>query len=39
VHGGSSQPDTARAFLRFLASPQHAAILQKHGLQLGTSPF
>ena len=39
VHGASSQPDAARAFLRFLAAPEHAAILQKHGLQLGASPF
>ena len=39
VHGGSSQPDAARAFLRFLALPEHAGVLQKHGLQLGASPF
>jgi molybdate transport system substrate-binding protein len=40
VHVNAREPDAARAFLKFLASPQHAALLQKHGLQLGTaSPF
>ncbi|HUQ73131.1 MAG TPA: substrate-binding domain-containing protein [Burkholderiales bacterium] len=40
VHVNAREPDAALAFLRFLALPQHAALLQKHGLQLGTaSPF
>jgi molybdate transport system substrate-binding protein len=40
VHVNAREPDAARAFLRFLALPQHAALLQKHGLQPGTaSPF
>jgi molybdate transport system substrate-binding protein len=37
VHGRSSEPDAARAFLRFIASPEHEALLGKHGLQLGSS--
>jgi molybdate transport system substrate-binding protein len=40
VHSRSEHPDAARAFLRFLASPQHEALLRKHGLQLGApSPY
>lgn len=39
VHGGSNEPDAARAFLRFLAAPEHEALLRKHGLQLGASPY
>jgi molybdate transport system substrate-binding protein len=33
VHSGSNEPEAARAFLRFLASPEHAAVLTKHGLE------
>ena len=33
VHARSNEPDAARAFLRFLASPEHAALLTKHGLE------
>lgn len=33
VNGRSREPQSARALLRFLASPEHAAILTKHGLQ------
>ena len=36
VHTGAGEPDAARAFLRFLAQPEHAPVLQKHGLQLGS---
>ena len=40
VHGRSNEPEAARAFLRFLASPEHEALLKKHGLQLGApSPY
>ena len=40
VHARSDEPETARAFLRFIASPQHEALLKKHGLQLGApSPY
>jgi molybdate transport system substrate-binding protein len=40
VHSRSNEPDVARAFLRFLASPQHEALLVRHGLKLGTaSPY
>ena len=40
VHAGAREPDAARAFLKFLSSPEHAALLQKHGLDLGTpSPY
>lgn len=39
VHSRSNEPEVARAFLRFIASPQHAALLRKHGLQLGASPY
>jgi molybdate transport system substrate-binding protein len=40
VHSRSNEPEAARALLRFLASPQHDAVLKKHGLQLGTpSPY
>lgn len=40
VHARAREPDAARAFLRFLASAQHAPILEKHGLQLGVpSPY
>jgi molybdate transport system substrate-binding protein len=33
VAAGSREPQQARALLRFLASPEHAALLTKHGLQ------
>jgi len=39
VHSRSNEAEVARAFLRFIASPQHAALLRKHGLQLGASPY
>jgi molybdate transport system substrate-binding protein len=40
VHARSSEPDAARSFLRLLASPQHEALLRKHGLLLGAaSPY
>ncbi|TMH69296.1 MAG: ABC transporter substrate-binding protein [Betaproteobacteria bacterium] len=40
VHAGAREPDAARAFLKFLSAPEHAAVLQKHGLDLGTaSPY
>ena len=40
VHAGSHEPDTARDFLKFLSAPEHAALLQKHGLDLGAaSPY
>src|SRR5882724_480594 len=32
----SREPDAARAFLQFLAAPEHQAVLRKHGLDLGT---
>jgi molybdate transport system substrate-binding protein len=32
----SREPDAARAFLQFLADPEHQAVLKKHGLDLGT---
>jgi molybdate transport system substrate-binding protein len=35
VHVRSPVADVARSFLRFIASPQHEAVLGKHGLQLG----
>jgi molybdate transport system substrate-binding protein len=37
VHTGAREPDAARDFLRFLSAPEHAALLQKHGLDLGTA--
>ena len=33
VHRRASEPEAARAFLRFLALPEHSALLTKHGLQ------
>ena len=40
VHAGSNEPDAARALLKFLSAPEHAALLQKHGLEPGTpSPY
>jgi molybdate transport system substrate-binding protein len=33
VTSRSRRPESAREFLRFLASPEHAAVLTKHGLQ------
>ena len=33
VNSRSRKPESAREFLRFLASPEHAAVLTKHGLQ------
>ena len=35
VPAASREPDTARAFLQFLAAPEHQAVLKKHGLDLG----
>jgi molybdate transport system substrate-binding protein len=37
VHAAAKAPEAARAFLRFLALPGHAAILKKHGLQPGVA--
>jgi len=37
VHAASQEPDAALALLEFLASPEHAALLQKHGLEPGAS--
>jgi molybdate transport system substrate-binding protein len=40
VHAGAREPDAARAFLTFLSAPEHAAVLRKHGLDLGApSPY
>jgi len=40
VPAASREPDTARAFLQFLAAPEHQALLKKHGLDLGQpSPY
>jgi molybdate transport system substrate-binding protein len=39
VHARSNEPEAARAFLRFIASPEHEALLRKHGLQPGASPY
>jgi molybdate transport system substrate-binding protein len=40
VPAASREPDTARAFLQFLAAPEHQAVLKKHGLDLGQpSPY
>ena len=40
VPAASREPDTARAFLQFLAQPEHQAVLKKHGLDLGQpSPY
>jgi len=40
VHAGAREPDAARAFLKFLSAPEHAAVLRKHGLDLGVpSPY
>lgn len=33
VHAASPEPDSALLFLQFLGSPEHAGVLQKHGLQ------
>ena len=33
VHVASPEPDTALLLLQFLGSPDHAGVLQKHGLQ------
>lgn len=35
VPTASREPDVARAFLQFLAAPEHQALLKKHGLDLG----
>ncbi|HYR36884.1 MAG TPA: substrate-binding domain-containing protein [Burkholderiales bacterium] len=35
VHSGAREPDAARDFLKFLSAPEHAAVLRKHGLDLG----
>ena len=37
VHPQSREPDTALAFLRFLSAPEHAALLKKHGMELGSA--
>jgi molybdate transport system substrate-binding protein len=37
VHAASSDPDVALTLLAFLGSPEHAALLQKHGLQTPSS--
>jgi molybdate transport system substrate-binding protein len=37
VHAASQEPDAALALLEFLASPEHAPLLQKHGLEPGAS--
>ena len=37
VHAASAEPDAARELLEFLASPEHAPLLQKHGLEPGGS--
>jgi molybdate transport system substrate-binding protein len=37
VHTASREPDAARAFLTFLSAPEHAAVLKKHGLELGSA--
>ena len=37
VHAAAQEPDAALAFLEFLASPEHAPLLQKHGLEPGAS--
>jgi molybdate transport system substrate-binding protein len=37
VHARSTEPDAARAFLRFIASTEHAPLLARHGLQPGKS--
>lgn len=36
VHSGAQEPEVARAFLRHLAAPEHAAVLQRHGLEPGS---
>jgi molybdate transport system substrate-binding protein len=39
VHPAASEPDVAQAWMQFLASPQAAAVLIKHGLEpAGTEP-
>ena len=35
----SREPDVARTFLRFLARPDNAQVLKKHGLEPGAAPF
>lgn len=37
VHAASQEPDAARELLEFLASSEHAPLLQKHGLEPGAS--
>jgi molybdate transport system substrate-binding protein len=37
VHAASPEPDAALLLLQFLGSPDHAAVLQKHGLQSPTA--
>jgi molybdate transport system substrate-binding protein len=40
VPATSREPDAALAFLKFLSAPERAAVLQKHGMELGTpSPY
>lgn len=38
VHALSQEPDAARELLEFLASSEHAPLLQRHGLEPGASP-
>ena len=37
VHAGAREPDAARELLGYLGSPEHAPLLQKHGLEPGAS--
>ena len=37
VHAASAEPDAARELLEFLASPEQAPLLRKHGLEPGAS--
>jgi molybdate transport system substrate-binding protein len=37
VHAGAREPDSALELLKFLSGPEHAALLKKHGLELGST--
>jgi molybdate transport system substrate-binding protein len=37
VHAGAREPDAALELLKFLSGPEHAALLKKHGLELGST--
>ena len=39
VPSTSREPDVARAFLRFLAQPENADVLKKHGLEPGAASY